>query len=68
MSAAKRCDRCRKFYEPYLKGPDVLPHTNEIILAHSDACMDKNHRRSFDLCRDCVKDLAKFLLIDKKED
>lgn len=45
MSAAKKCDRCKKFYEPFKTGIYIVKYRNE----------------SVDLCPNCADTLIKWL-------
>ena len=60
---AKKCDRCRMFYEPY--EPDAaLKHSNMIIFAESDLVELGDvyyERRQFELCPGCMQDAVRFM-------
>ena len=61
---AKKCDRCRQFYEPY--SPDErLKHSNMIIFAEDRADVYGTpgyvEWRQFELCPDCMLDAVKFM-------
>lgn len=60
---AKKCDRCRMFYEPY--EPDAaLKHSNVIIFAESDTTELGEvyyERRQFELCPVCMQDAVRFM-------
>ena len=61
---AKKCDRCRQFYEPY--SPDeTLKHSNMLIFAedHVDAYGNQDYMewRQFELCPDCMFEAVRFM-------
>lgn len=61
---AKKCDRCRMFYEPYQ--PDTaLKNSNMIIFAEgyadADGHSDYYEQRQFDLCPGCMLDAVRFM-------
>ena len=61
---AKKCDRCRQFYEPY--SPDErFKYSNMIIFAedYEDAYGNPDYMewRQFELCPDCMLDAVKFM-------
>ena len=60
---AKKCDRCRMFYEPY--SPDErFNHSNMLIFAEDyedEYGPGYYERRQFELCPDCMLDAVKFM-------
>ena len=64
MALAKKCDRCKKFYDGYYDGTHKAKSEvyNSIIL--SDTTDDKSNwtkRGYVDLCKECKADFAKRL-------
>lgn len=61
---AKKCDRCRMFYEPYQ--PDAaLKNSNVIIFAEGyidvDGRSDYYEQRQYELCPSCMLDAVRFM-------
>lgn len=61
---AKKCDRCRMFYEPYQ--PDAaLKNSNVIIFAEgytdADGRSDYYEQRQYELCPSCMLDAVRFM-------
>lgn len=67
MANAKKCDRCKQFYEPYrgvsLKREGSYYRVNSARLT-SSSCKEMY----FDLCPSCVKTIATFLNVEVVED
>lgn len=61
---AKKCDRCRRFYEPYSPGED-LKNSNMLIFAEdfpdADGRPDYMEWRQFELCPSCMLDAVRFM-------
>lgn len=60
MADAKKCDRCKKFYDVYVGVPFLNKKGNVyncMELYHDGS----NHRCRFELCEDCQKALYSFL-------
>lgn len=61
---AKKCDRCRMFYEPYQPDAD-LKHSNMLIFAEdqtdSYGNSDYVEWRLFELCPSCMLDAVRFM-------
>jgi hypothetical protein len=58
---AKKCDRCRMFYEPY--EPDAaLKHSNVIIFAEKcETSFGESGYVQFELCPGCMQDAVRFM-------
>lgn len=61
---AKKCDRCRMFYEPYQ--PDAaLKNSNVIIFAEEYTDVDGRsayyEERQYELCPSCMLDAVRFM-------
>lgn len=61
---AKKCDRCRKFYEPY--HPDAALKNSNILAfaeAYTDAYGNPDYfeHRLYELCPDCMMEAVKFM-------
>lgn len=57
---AKKCDRCTKFYTPYVP-TEATKMSNLLILAESKEDGNYIEWRQFDMCEDCMKDLCSFM-------
>ena len=57
---AKKCDRCRKYYEQYEPGHD-LKFSNMLIFAEEADDVGYLEKRQFDLCPDCMYEAVKFM-------
>lgn len=60
---AKKCDRCGKLYEQY-EGSEVFEkhgRANAIILIDSDLDNRYWHRKTYDLCPECMAQLVSFI-------
>lgn len=70
MSNAKKCDRCGKLYEFY-KGIKLTPKGNAYIcvdFVSGGNCGGIGVSKRFDLCKECMTDLAKWMNIGKDGD
>lgn len=66
MSAARKCDRCGKFYEKnrvkwYFNGGAITRGIN--IISASNFIISE-----YDLCDSCIEDLRCFMAYDDKEE
>lgn len=62
MSLAKKCDRCKKFYEHYPKG--AKKECNAIKRVYKDETGSITaQENSIDLCPDCMRVFNKFMII-----
>ena len=70
MSKALKCDRCGKFFEPYMFKQGYEKSTNYIRLETKNANIYVNDDRIvdavYDLCEDCNSELEQFLNKYKK--
>jgi hypothetical protein len=56
---AKKCDRCRKYYEAYEPDHD-LKYSNMLIFAEENG-LGYCEKRQYDLCPDCMYEAVKFM-------
>lgn len=63
MMRAKKCDRCKKYYDEYTEVDGIL--SNSIIFYRNKDNTDTSIPENFiyapkDLCQDCMKSLVKW--------
>ena len=69
MADAKKCDRCGKLFEPYIKAEDMRPKkesdnpgylsiSSRRMIFKSQYYIDKGN---FDLCQECAKSFSRWL-------
>ena len=56
---AKKCDRCTRFYEPYV--PDMLTKNSNMLIFAEEKDNTYVEWRQFELCPDCMKDACRFM-------
>lgn len=61
MSAAKKCDRCGKFYEKNISYKGIAWCTNGIIAGIKTTTINDHSDYKYDLCDECVGKLYMFL-------
>ena len=58
---AKKCDRCKKFYEPY-KPDSVTKYSNMLIFAEdAGPAIGYYENRNFELCPKCMFEAVEFM-------
>lgn len=71
MADAKKCDRCGKLFEPYIKSDERLNLNQYTEIMVRDAFVGKssyNNDRYFDLCHECSESLNKWINFFKDGD
>ena len=66
MALAKKCDRCGKFYEHYLKSK--LVQNNAIRRLYKNEYGNiSSQDNTIDLCENCMSEFENFMLLKEKE-
>ena len=64
MADAKKCDRCGKLFEPYLKSDRYKNPNKYICVIAIDKIVSANrydNQTQMDLCQECAKSLDKWV-------
>lgn len=70
MADAKKCDRCGKLFEPYIKSDERLNPNQYTEIIVRDAFVGRssyNNDRYFDLCSECSESLDKWINFFKED-
>ena len=70
MADAKKCDRCGKLFEPYIKSDGRLNPDQYTEIMVRDAFIGKssyNNDGYFDLCSECSESLDKWIKFFKED-
>ena len=57
---AIKCDRCKKFYDPYEPKEDTWG-SNMLIFAEDDLTASYYEKQQFELCTECMREAVKFM-------
>ena len=58
---ARKCDRCKKLYEDYRIQKEDAGEINGVALLEVDLDDFYNHKRNYDLCKECMEKMIKFI-------
>lgn len=57
---AIKCDRCKKYYDPYEPSEATL-NSNKLIFAEGDSIGSYYEVRQFELCPECMREAVQFM-------
>lgn len=57
---AIKCDRCKKYYDPYKPNENTIG-SNMLIFAEDDETSSYYEIHTFELCPDCMRDAIRFM-------